>query len=233
MTGFAAIPNWIVRDSSISSNAKLVYMALACHTDKHEVCWPGQALIGTEVGLSVPTVRKGLNELRDLGLLEWDTVVGANGRHNRYRMTSPHQGGPAPTPGGGQKRNDGGSETDVPTHQKAGLLEEEPLEEEPKKNPPTPQRGASDSAPGFEQWWQRYPRKTGKIGAGKAYRAALKHTTPDALLAALEAQRDGLLDREERFRPHPATWLNRGSWADEPVVEDEQLSYFDRQARFM
>lgn len=99
------------------------------------------------------------------------------------------------------------------------------------KNPPTPRkRGASDLPPGFEQWWKRYPRKTAKIAATKAYRSALTQTTPDALLAALEAQRDGLLDRDERFRPHPATWLRSGMWADEALVEE---SSFDWQARFM
>jgi len=74
---------------------------------------------------------------------------------------------------------------------------------------------------GFERFWTAYPNKKGKDAARKAW--AKRHPTPDLIariLTAVEQQthwadwtKDG-----GRFVPHPATWLNRGSWDDEPVA---------------
>ena len=75
-----------------------------------------------------------------------------------------------------------------------------------------------DFPPGFEEFWQAYPRKVGKDAAAKAF---AKRKVNAALLAqmlqALERQRPNLDRRENgRFIPHPATWLNEGRWQDEP-----------------
>lgn len=78
-------------------------------------------------------------------------------------------------------------------------------------------RGATD-APGFAEFWRAYPNKTGKRAAVNAWR---KLRPPlDAVLAALAwqvGQPQWLRDGGD-FIPHPATWLNRGSWQDEPMA---------------
>ena len=89
--------------------------------------------------------------------------------------------------------------------------------------PPSPHRGrVHEFPPGFEAFWQAYPRKTAKPAAAKAF-ARLK---PDerllqAMLAAVREQtaseqwaKDG-----GQFIPHPATWLNGRRWEDriEPI----------------
>lgn len=72
----------------------------------------------------------------------------------------------------------------------------------------------------FEQFWNCYPRKVGKKAASKAFRNAFQNTQDrpriDDLLASLSRQvgspqwcKDG-----GQYIPHPATWLNRGQWAD-------------------
>lgn len=70
--------------------------------------------------------------------------------------------------------------------------------------------------PGFDTFWEAYPRKVGKPSAGKAF-ARLK---PDddlqrAMLAALTRHRDAWRGTDQRFIPHPATWLNDERWRDE------------------
>jgi uncharacterized protein YdaU (DUF1376 family) len=73
-----------------------------------------------------------------------------------------------------------------------------------------PDKIASD----FELFWTVYPRKTAKDAARKVFSRALKRTTMETILLALERQREW-----EQWRrgiiPHPATWLNNSRWNDE------------------
>jgi hypothetical protein len=76
----------------------------------------------------------------------------------------------------------------------------------------------------FERFWAVYPKKVGKQDARRAWEK-IKPTPDDALtdrmIAAAEEQARSPQWRKDdgRFIPHPATWLNRGSWEDEAVVE--------------
>lgn len=73
----------------------------------------------------------------------------------------------------------------------------------------------------FELFWSAYPRRTKKAPAKTAFVRALKKTTLDAMLTALEWQREqeSWNDRDEcgvlRYVPHPSTWLNQERWDDE------------------
>ena len=79
---------------------------------------------------------------------------------------------------------------------------------------PTPRNSADED---FAAWWALYPRKVGKGQAAKAYRAARKKATPEALFAAVTAQAPLLMARGSQYCPHPATWLNGERWRDEPT----------------
>ncbi len=70
---------------------------------------------------------------------------------------------------------------------------------------------SSDSA--FESFWAAYPRKTGKGAARKAFTGARLKAAADTILAG-EARAKWPADPQ--FIPHPATWLNREGWLDEP-----------------
>lgn len=69
----------------------------------------------------------------------------------------------------------------------------------------------------FDQFYTAYPRKIGKENARKAW---LKLKVDDDLLliilAALKNQIAGWTD--QKFIPHPATWLNGKRWEDQSVV---------------
>lgn len=71
----------------------------------------------------------------------------------------------------------------------------------------------------FEQFWAEYPRKIGKKAAQKAFQNAQDRPRIDDLLEALrKAKRSQQwLKDNGQFIPHPATWLNRGQWADVPT----------------
>ena len=65
---------------------------------------------------------------------------------------------------------------------------------------------------GFSKFWESYPRKVAKKAAEKAFARAVKETTLEQMLAALAIDKQDW--KEERFIPHPATWLNQGRYLD-------------------
>lgn len=67
--GFAAIPNSMFRGGKVSRNGILVYGALASHSGYGGI-FPSQETLAEETQLSVRTVRVGLGELTDLGVIE-------------------------------------------------------------------------------------------------------------------------------------------------------------------
>ena len=85
----------------------------------------------------------------------------------------------------------------------------------------------------FDEFWKAYPRKTAKGGARKAFVKALKKTTVDVLISAVEEQKyqEEWTKDDGKYIPHPATWLNNERWEDEvtgvrkPKKEIEDIDY--------
>ena len=65
----------------------------------------------------------------------------------------------------------------------------------------------------FQEFWETYPRKVGKLAAQPAFVKARRTVSQDQLMAAV--------DRYIRHKPeyadwcHPVTWLRQGRWMDE------------------
>ena len=85
--------------------------------------------------------------------------------------------------------------------------------------PPNPPRGrVADFPPGFDEFWQAYPRHVAKQDAAKAF---AKLRADDALLRRILASLDiaksspDWLKDGGRFIPHASTWLNGKRWEDE------------------
>jgi len=62
----------------------------------------------------------------------------------------------------------------------------------------------------FEKWWLIYPRRVAKGRALKVYLALLKtkRIAHDQLLKATQRYAESVCGKDEKFIPHPATWLN-------------------------
>lgn len=244
--GFAMVPNWMVRDPRVGSKAMLVYLVLSSHAGRDGISFPGQQLIADESGLSESSVKRGLAELRALGLIESWVVVTAMGRRNHYRLmvhTLPRD--EVKSEGGQVRVNPGSVHSDLSGEFPVNR-EEEPIEEEPgrrtTKNPPYPpptlvdvsspdgdaRREARSSSvdAAFDEWYAEYPLKKAPTDARKAYEQVLRKTDAATLLSALRAQRAGMVAQAEEAKskgekripiPYPASWLRRGHWADEPM----------------
>jgi Helix-turn-helix domain len=64
----------------------------------------------------------------------------------------------------------------------------------------------------FEEWWKLYPRKVGKFAAQKAYQKQRMSHSAYTILDGLKRHK---FEPEQRYQPHPTTWLNQGRFLDE------------------
>ena len=77
--------------------------------------------------------------------------------------------------------------------------------------------------PGFAEWWSEYPRKDAKGDARKAYAKALKRASPAELLTRLRLYP---FQRDPKFIPMPATWINQGRWESAGEAPDTTRPLF-------
>lgn len=77
--GFAAIPNWMIRDRRVPRNAILVYASLSSRAGMGAI-FPSQVTIAEESGLSDRTVRRMMSHLEELGVVERRTRRGGKGK---------------------------------------------------------------------------------------------------------------------------------------------------------
>lgn len=86
---------------------------------------------------------------------------------------------------------------------------------------------------GFDRFWDRYPRKVGKLVAMKAFDKALRRATEDEIMAGVELYRIHM-PCDVQFVAHPASWLNAGRWMDEYAshVPDQKV-YWAEECRAM
>jgi hypothetical protein len=84
---------------------------------------------------------------------------------------------------------------------------------------PTPYSPPKSGYPAdFEKLWNLYPAKRDKKAAYKAYQKAAKEVEYETLAAGVVRYRDDP-NREAKFTKHFGTWLNAGSWDDEPLPD--------------
>lgn len=69
--GFAQMPRWLQRDPDVSAAAKLVYLALSSRAGQAGESVPAHKRLAAEASCSIPSVKRALKELRDLGVVEW------------------------------------------------------------------------------------------------------------------------------------------------------------------
>lgn len=89
--------------------------------------------------------------------------------------------------------------------------------------------GVCGSSP-FDDFWELYPRKANK---GRARTAFIQATTgddavdPQTVLDGLRAALPHLRQIDERYRPHPATWLADERWNDDTPTDDDPWAHLD------
>ncbi len=70
-SGFAMIPNVIARSGRLNPNSLAVYVCLKSHAGTTNKTWVSHKTISKEIKLSVSAVKTALNQLKDVGLIDW------------------------------------------------------------------------------------------------------------------------------------------------------------------
>jgi hypothetical protein len=73
-------------------------------------------------------------------------------------------------------------------------------------------------SPGFDTFWEHYPKKVSKDDAWKAWNDRDCESVADAVVTGLVNQQAYLRRDEGRWIPNPGTWLRAGRWKDEPPM---------------
>jgi len=68
--GFTQVPNFILKNPDLSSNAKVAYSMLLSYAWNNNRVFPGQERMANDMGTSRPTVTKAIGELEQAGYLE-------------------------------------------------------------------------------------------------------------------------------------------------------------------
>lgn len=203
---FTQIPNAWVRDNRLSLQARGLLVQLMSHAPGWKVT---QESLAHANNIGRDAMRSILNELIEFGYLEKSEKRerNANGTLGGYVYTThePTQAEPMlaePTQA-------------EPTHKNNNLKEEQSKEEKAKNK----QENLSEY---FAEFWSVYPRKLDKGKAERAFKTAIKKTSPEEIIRAAERYRDDPT-RKDDFTKYPATWLNAESWNNEPDPKSKAL----------
>lgn len=98
-----------------------------------------------------------------------------------------------------------------------------------EENTCSPAPPSSERVTRFDEFWDAYPRKVGKQKARTKYATAVKRAGDEQTVidGAHRLANDPNLP-EQKFIPHPTTWLERDGWEDEPLPARFDMSASDR-----
>ena len=92
--------------------------------------------------------------------------------------------------------------------------------------PKAPTGGASEYPPHFDRFWEAYPRKLDKRRAFRAWKkAGLDRCDLPDILTALERWKRCDQWQDDRYIPHPTTWLNNRRWETSPDAAPPETDF--------
>tara|TARA_Y100000004_G_scaffold60201_1_gene67200 strand:- start:1101 stop:1703 length:603 start_codon:yes stop_codon:yes gene_type:complete len=184
--------SWCVNQKCDTTTTKLILFILSNYADENQSCYPSEKHIAKLAGVSDRTVRRSLRYLEDFGLLR---IEHQQGTSNRYYLS-------------------------VDTHVQPPVDNTVQRLRTPVTNNTKGKTKEIYSAE-FEEFWKVYPRKENKRESFKKWKKAVEDITEKKLLVytirfAEKVQRD---NTQEKYIPHPTTWLNQGRYEDFKKIE--------------
>src|SRR5437764_14974174 len=82
--GFTQVPNFILRDGTLSLGAKVAYSLFLHFAWNNDSCFPGQDRLAEHMGMSVSRVNEYVKELEAAGLIE--ITRRGQGKTNLYKV---------------------------------------------------------------------------------------------------------------------------------------------------
>ena len=216
---------WAVEQVTGSPMTKSILMALANYANQDGESWYGYAKIAADTEMGESTVRKHIERLVELGLVQVEQRLRENGstRSNRYQLVMDRPGATTEHPGchdvaGGVPRRSTLEPSVEPPHEPSSL-QQSLIADLSTTHSAASEKTRSDPMDRFDEFWSIYPRKEakgGRYGARSSWEKAVKTTSPEIIIKGAIRYRDDP-NRTPRYTKLPATWLNQECWADEPL----------------
>lgn len=194
---FTQIPNAWLRDERLSLKSK----GLLAQILSHSVGWSMTvAALGKANNCGYHAITASIQELESAGYLKRTQTKDDKGRFAEVLWFT----------------------TDPNSPMSENPMSDNPMSENPtlKKTKEKNTKEKNTNADVFDQFWGLYPRKVGKASARKAFGQLHIGDRAKAMHGVLRLKNDPNLPPTQ-YVPHPATWLNREGWEDEPYPKRE------------
>lgn len=227
---FTTIRNDVLRDERLSYRARGVLVSILSRPDNWRISRDRLAREGKEGRDAVNTA---LNELTEFGYIKRQKTQREDGTFSTELVVYD------------QPENWESTETEAFSADFQAPTTGKPTTGKPTVGKPVANRNtvtkkreelspSSNDEDQFNEWWNLYPRKTGKQDARKAWKTATKQTSPADIIAATQHQTTtsgSPLNREPQYVPYPASWLRAGHFLDTPTETQREIRPYDAPKR--
>ena len=87
--GFTQLPNFVLKDKTLSFGARLAYAVLLMYAWQEGSCFPGQKRMALDMGVGQRSLRRFLAELRDRAYISWrKTMPGGTNMYTLHDVKS-------------------------------------------------------------------------------------------------------------------------------------------------
>jgi hypothetical protein len=215
---------WLTK---LPTTEKMVLLVIADHAnDEGTASYPSQETIARKVSIGIRQVRRHVNELSTKGYIRVQKGAGGSERcrddrrPNLYTINLNRLRADAKDRADADDLNGRTPKTVTGGRGRPLNLPIEPSIEQPVTRTIRTDEGIIKANTPFDLFWKVYPLKVGKAAAKKAWDKAIESDDRDQIITgALRYAQDP--NRHPSYTAYPATWLNAGRWADEPLPPRE------------
>ena len=198
--------NQELKVEGLSPTKKLILVLLGNYADERGTCYPSYSHIAKIIGLKdTKGIQKTIKQFEELGYLKIEHRKTLNGGYtsNRYHLSLPIG---VETPRGQENT-------------RVGVVQPSNTKEETK----TITKSSVDVL--FEEFWKEYPRRIGKFQAKKSFIKFNEKEYPKIIYATKVFAKENE-STEEKFIPHPTTYLNQQRYLDflNKPIKDKTLN---------
>lgn len=207
---FSIIPNTAIRDPKLSPQGFRLLAYLMSHNDGYELTYPQ---IQRETGLGSHAIKTAVTLLTLAGWLSVKRMKQKDGRFGSYSWTIL-----TPSSKVARRNNSSLADSSLADSSLENLRDYKKKTDKKKTKEEYIPRNEFEDA--FKEFYSLYPRKVGAGAARKVFDLMYPKHGRNIISGAGRLAADPNLPKAQ-FIPHPATWLNREGWLDEPYPERE------------
>ena len=200
---------WVWANSPYSGERLLLHLALADFANDEGVCFPSHGTLAKKARCSQGWVSQTIKQMISDRLIEIVEPAGqGRGKVGRYRLLK--------------------GDTELDLFEPIGLTSKAVRSNSDLSDTSLLNRQESNTDTDFDRLWQKYPRKTAKGQARRAFDRVMRQPnapTIETLCTAVEHYATPFLkgDVQMTYCAHLATWLNGERWLDETQTTSKKV----------